>query len=116
MKHTLKLGDLTRAALERLLQDALADGDDDVAKKANKLADKERDDLADLHEEKGNSKSPEVDDDDLPEEFRESQNDDEEEEDGKNTHDKPVKSPLKDKKKKSPLKGEKPSFPFKKKG
>lgn len=118
MKHTLKLGDLTRAALERLLQDALADGDDDVKERASKLADKDRNDLADLHEEKGDSKAPEVDDDDLPEPFRKSveEDEDEDEDEGKNTRDKPVKSPFKDKKKKSPMKGEKPSFPFKKKG
>lgn len=121
MKHNLKLGDLTRAALERLLQDALLEGDDDVKDRASKLATKEREDLADLHDEKGDSKAPEVDDDDLPEPFRKSADEDEEEDDEdedkeENTRDERVKSPFTDKKKKSPMKGEKPSFPFKKKG
>ena len=109
MKHTLKLGDLTRAALERLLQDALLDGDDDVKERAHKLADKEREDLADLHSEKGDSKAPEVEDDDLPEAVRDSRTEDEDE-------DEPVKSPMKKGKKPSPFaKGGKKSFPFQKK-
>ena len=69
MSHeSLDFRDLTRAALERMLKNALmkkGDHADDKKKAARDEEDKEREDLADLDESKGKGNAPEVDEDDL---------------------------------------------------
>ena len=69
MSHeSLDFRDLTRAALERMLKNALmkkGDHADEKKKAARDEEDKEREDLADLDESKGKSNAPEVDEDDL---------------------------------------------------
>lgn len=66
--ESLDFRDLTRAALERMLKNALmkkGDHADSKKKAAQEDEDKERNDLADLDESKGKSNAPEVDEDDL---------------------------------------------------
>ncbi len=69
MSHeSLDFRDLTRAALERMLKNALmkkGDHADEKKKAARDEEDKEREDLADLDESKGKGNAPEVDEDDL---------------------------------------------------
>jgi len=69
MSHeSLDFRDLTRAALERMLKNALLKkGDHADAKKkaAQDDEDKERDDLADLHETNTKSNAPKVEEDDF---------------------------------------------------
>jgi hypothetical protein len=117
VSHSLNLRDLTRNALERLLQQALLKDDDDLKKKAADMADEDQNDLADLHAEgKGDSKPPKVEKDDLPAHLRGDDDEDEKEEETENDRDEPVKSPFKKGKKKPPFeKAKKGTFPFQKK-
>jgi hypothetical protein len=105
----IDLDDLKPTAVRRLLKQALlcghklkrSDMESDEDSKSEKAEDKERDDLADLHEEKGKSRTPKVERDDFhPNDLAESEDEDEDE--------KPAK-------KKFPPKGRK-APPFKKKG
>ncbi len=68
--NDLDFRDLTRAALERMLKKALlknCEHEDKKKEVAHEDADEERNDLADLVEEKnGSSKAPEVEEDDIP--------------------------------------------------
>jgi hypothetical protein len=105
---SIDIDDLKPSVLKRLLRQALLkEGKSEKAKEKDADADdKEKQDLADLHEEqKGGSKAPKVESDDLPEDLKRAA-DDEEEEDEEEPKKKGKAPPFK--------KGKKP-FPFKKK-
>jgi hypothetical protein len=112
---TFDIDDIKPSALKRLLKHALLKGrrTDESKKKTEESDDKEREDLADFHEESnGPSHPPKVTKSDIPVELR---GDDEGEEEEEKTSEKPAGKPFK-KKAKVPFKGKKQSFPFKKKG
>jgi hypothetical protein len=69
IKKHIRTSDLKQSALARLLEEAwMQDEEREGVKKkvSNKEADDDRNELADLHAEKGDDKSPVVEDDDLP--------------------------------------------------
>jgi hypothetical protein len=103
--EALDFRDLTRAALERMLKNALmkkGDHADDKKKAAREDEDKEREDLADLDESKGKGNAPEVEEDDLhSSDIKAAIKGDDD--DDKEDDDKPSKKP-------SFKKGEKPDF------
>lgn len=111
----LDLDDLKPTALKRMLKQALLKGhkSDEKKKVSAEDSDKEQEDLANLHGEKGDSKAPPVKGDDLPDVLKKVAKHEECEDedcDEDPTDERPFP-----KKKKSPLKKKRP-FPFKKKG
>ncbi len=129
MSHeALDFRDLTRAALERMLKNALMKkGDHADAKKkaARDDEDKERSDLADLNESNSKSRPPEVDEDDFDPADLAAARDSDDDDDSK---DEPSKKPAFKKgvkpdfgkkgsgKKAPPFGKKKGGFPFNKKG
>lgn len=109
------IDDIKPSALKRLLKQALLkEKGDSVKEKGEESDDKEKEDLADLHEEqKGSSKSPKVENDDLPEDLKHAAEDEQDEEDDEESPKGKRPPPFK-KGKKPPQKGKKP-FPFQKK-
>jgi hypothetical protein len=109
------IDDIKPTALKRMLKAALLKNHkgDEKKKASDEDADKEQEDLADLHREgKGDSKAPKVESDDIPVEVRKVAIDDDEDEKDDD------KSPIDDAKKKNkkfPFKKKKNSFPFQKK-
>lgn len=105
---SIDIDDLKPSVLKRLLRQALlkeSKGEKSKERDAD-ADDKEKEDLADLHEEqKGGSKAPKVESDDLPEDLKRAAGDEEEESD----EDEPKKG------KAPPFKKGKKPFPFKKK-
>jgi hypothetical protein len=115
--EVLDFRDLTRAALERMLKNALMKkgGEFEAKKKAaQEDEDKEREDLADLSDEKGKSNAPDVEEDDFdPSAVKATKGDDKPKKD-----DKPLNFKKKVGGKKAPPFGKKKGggFPFAKKG
>jgi hypothetical protein len=114
MDMEFDLDDLKPTAIKRLLKRALVRGgkDEDKKRASDEDADKEQEDLAELHSEKGDSKAPKVETDDIPVVDRKvaaKEHDEDEEDDDE-------KPDFKKKKTKSPMKKAKKSFPFQKKG
>jgi hypothetical protein len=110
------IDDIKPTALKRMLKAALLKNHKGDEKKASDDdADKEQEDLADLHREgKGDSNAPKVESDDIPVEVRKVAMNEDDDEDEKDDD----KSPIDDAKKKSkafPFKKKKQSFPFQKK-
>jgi len=126
--ESLDFRDLTRAALERMLKNALmkkGDHADEKKKAARDEEDKEREDLADLDESKGKSNTPEVEEDDLhSSDLKAAMKGDDD--DDKDDDDKPSKKPSfkkgvkptfgKKSGKAPPFGKKKGGFPFQKKG
>lgn len=116
MKEPVDVSDLKRSTLERMLKAALSRLDDAERKEVEATeADKEQNDLADLHAEKGDSKAPKVKKDDIPSDIRKLADKDEDE--GEDEEDEEIadKKPSFGKPK-NPAKKKKNTFPFQKKG